>query len=99
MANALEMYQHVHAIIDEVRDLKTLADRRLVLSLTAEVERGCVEAEQLKHPVMGEPKAGPLFCPRTAFRNDANTFAKSLIAKARQSLECARDGGCLKKSI
>jgi hypothetical protein len=41
-----------------------------------------------------------LIALRNGFRlRDKNTFAKSPIAKARQSLECARDGGCLKKSI
>src|SRR5262245_10287719 len=99
MRHARQVNKHVHPIVDEMRDPETLADRRLVTPLAAEMKRLRVEAKCIEQPMFRKPETRLFLRPRAAFRHDANALSEPFAPETRQRVECALDCGRLQKSI
>lgn len=97
--HAAQVNEDLHAIVDEVRHTKALADRPLVWPFPAEVKRPGIKRKHVEQFVMCEPESGLFLGARAALRNDADALTKSFAPKPRQRIEGASDCWRFQKSI
>lgn len=91
MPHAGEVNEHFHPIINKMRHPKTLADRRLVGALSAEMKRLLVEAKRIEQSLMCKPQARLLLRSRAALRYNANSLTKPFAAETQQRVKRVSD--------
>lgn len=99
MAHACQVNQHIHPVVDKMRDAQAFADRPLVAPLSAEMERLLVKAKRIEHVMVRQPKASFFLYARAALRDDANALTEPFAPKTNQTIEGASDSRRLKETI